>query len=251
MTDGDDDPEAGNTSGARNGTEESASAGAQGGRRRAERPPTLAIFPLPGVLLLPGGKLPLNIFEPRYLQMVEDAMAGHRTIGMVQPVDAAGGGRAARPEVYPVGGAGRITSFNETGDGRYLITLTGVTRFRIVEELSVTTGYRQVVADYAGFDGDLAPAEEGEVDGKRLLAALRAYLTATGIPADWESINRAPLPTLVTSLAMICPFSPGEKQALLEAPDAAERARTLVALMEMAALDGGGNGEGAPPARPN
>ncbi|MFC3226128.1 LON peptidase substrate-binding domain-containing protein [Marinibaculum pumilum] len=221
---------------------------APGGWREA-RPPTLPIFPLPGVLLLPGGKLPLNIFEPRYLQMTEDAMASHRMIGMVQPQEAEL--RAAKPQPYKVGCAGRITSFSETGDGRYLITLTGIIRFRIVEELSVTTGYRQVVADYEEFGGDLEPPAADALDGARLLNALRAYLSATGIPADWDSINRAPLPTLVTSLAMICPFSASEKQALLEAPDAAERARTLVALMEMAAIDAagrrGGDEDGGPP----
>lgn len=150
-----------------------------------------------------------------------------------------------------MGCAGRITSFSETGDGRYLITLSGQTRFRILEELSVTTPYRQVVADYEGFAGDLEPGEASDVDGRRLLAALRAYLSATGIPADWDSINRAPLPTLVTSLSMICPFAPGEKQALLEAGDLAERGRTLVALMEMATAMAGREGEGETPPKPN
>jgi len=217
---------------------------------RTERPRTLPIFPLPGVLLLPGGKLPLNIFEPRYLHMVEDAMASHRMIGMVQPLEA--DQHAVRPRPYDIGCAGRITSFSETEDGRYLITLSGIIRFRIEEELSVTTPYRQVVADYERFGADLSAGDPAAVDGKRLLTALRAYLSATGIPADWESINRAPLPTLVTSLAMICPFAPSEKQALLEAPDLAERGRTLVALMEMATAGAGQEGEAdAPPPKLN
>lgn len=222
------------------------------GRGRTERPRTLPIFPLPGVLLLPGGKLPLNIFEPRYLQMTEDALAGHRTIGMIQPSEPVA--TSLRPEIYAVGCAGRITSFTETGDGRYLITLTGTCRFRVQEELAVTTPYRQVVADYDEFAADLEPQDPAAVDGRRLLAALRGYLARTGIPADWDSISRAPLPALVTSLAMICPFSAGEKQALLEAPDLAARGQILVALMEMAAVagpEGDGGDEPAPPGKPN
>ncbi len=207
-------------------------------------PEALPIFPLTGVLLLPGGKLPLNIFEPRYLAMTRDALAGTRLIGMVQPNPAADspqpsdGGAA---EVYKTGCAGRITAFNETEDGRYLISLSGLIRFDIAEELPMVSGYRRVRPDWSRFSGDLNDVEgaEAAIDRDRLLDALRAYFDAEGLSGDWDAISQSPDERLVTSLAMICPFGGPEKQALLEAPDLAERARTITAILEMAALDGG------------
>ncbi|CAO3372498.1 LON peptidase substrate-binding domain-containing protein [Azospirillum argentinense] len=212
-------------------------------------PRQLPIFPLAGVLLLPRGRLPLNIFEPRYLAMIEDALAGDRMIGMVQPTDPAC--RLREPAVYGTGCAGRITSFAETEDGRYLITLTGVSRFAIMRELEGLRGYRRVAADWDRFAGDLIdPLERGGADGcgldrPRLLAGLKGYFKMQGLSVDWKAIDGTPDERLVTSLAMICPFSASEKQALLETPDLPERAKLLIALVEMAILDGhegdGGN----------
>ncbi|UKJ74171.1 LON peptidase substrate-binding domain-containing protein [Azospirillum brasilense] len=207
-------------------------------------PRQLPIFPLAGVLLLPRGRLPLNIFEPRYLAMVEDALAGDRMIGMVQPTDPAC--RLREPAVYGTGCAGRITSFAETEDGRYLITLTGVSRFAIMRELEGQRGYRRVAADWDRFTGDLIdPLERAGnlsdgcgLDRPRLLAGLKGYFKMQGLSVDWKAIDGTPDERLVTSLAMICPFSPSEKQALLETPDLPERAKLLIALVEMAILDG-------------
>jgi len=196
-------------------------------------PVTLPIFPLPGVLLLPRGKLPLNIFEPRYLSMTHDALHSDRLIGMVQPRD--GDGLSEAPPVFPVGCAGRITSFSETDDGRYLITLTGLCRFRIDRELPLFSGYRRVVPDFAPYRADFEAAT-APIDRSRLIAALRGYLKQQSISADWESIDGAHDERLITSLAMICPFSASEKQALLEAPCLGERAKVLMTLLEMATL---------------
>ncbi len=203
-------------------------------------PETLPVFPLAGALLLPRGRLPLNIFEPRYLRMVRDVIGGHRLIGMVQPLE--GEANAARPEIYRVGCAGRISAFAEADQGRYLITLTGVCRFRVHDELTTATPYRQVVPDYAAFRGDVTPADEPGVDRERLLKALRAYLAVKGVEVEWRTIDGLDDDALVVSLAMACPFAPTEKQALLEAASIAERARALTALIEMGslgALDGG------------
>ena len=218
-------------------------------------PRTIPVFPLPGVLLLPGTRLPLNIFEPRYLEMVTDAMAGHRLIGMVQP---SGQGRdPMTPPIFDVGGAGRITAYQETDDGRLLITLTGVSRFRIDQELPATTKYRQVMADWQTYATDLSEtADDDAIDRARLLLALRAYLEVLKTEADWDAIGKAPAATLVDHLAMICPLQPNEKQALLESVDVIERARVLTALLEMAALQRASAGAddddeddgGAPPA---
>lgn len=194
-------------------------------------PDIIPIFPLTGVLLLPRGRLPLNIFEPRYLAMTRDAMAGERLIGMVQPADPPI--REMNPDVYPLGCAGRITSFSETEDGRFLITLTGVSRFRIKEELPLLSGYRRVVAAWDDFAGDRAP-DEGGFDRARLTQALRSFLSQRRVEADWSAIDQAPGEHLVTSIAMMCPFAPNEKQALLEAKTLGERARLLTALIEMA-----------------
>jgi Lon protease-like protein len=199
-------------------------------------PKTLPIFPLSGVLLLPRGRLPLNIFEPRYLAMTRDALAGERMIGMIQPLAEDGDGAA--PPVYGTGCAGRIISFAETDDGRYLITLKGLIRFAIASELPLHSGYRRVVPDYALYRTDLHP-DEADIDRTRLLTALKAYFTVQGFSVDWQAVEGTENERLVTSLAMICPFEASEKQALLEAPDLSERCRTMTALLEMAVLNSG------------
>jgi Lon protease-like protein len=193
-------------------------------------PEILPIFPLTGVLLLPRGRLPLNIFEPRYLAMTRDAMDGERLIGMVQPSDPPI--RELNPAVYPTGCAGRITNFSETEDGRFLVTLTGVSRFRIKEELPLLSGYRRVVAEWDDFSGDRSPDDAG-FDRARLTQGLRNFFTHRQVQADWNAIDQAPGEHLVTSIAMMCPFAPNEKQALLEAKTLDERARLLTALIEM------------------
>jgi uncharacterized protein len=196
-------------------------------------PDIIPIFPLTGVLLLPRGRLPLNIFEPRYLAMTRDALGGERLIGMIQPSDPGEGGM--NPAVYPIGCAGRITSFSETDDGRYLITLTGTSRFRIREELPLLSGYRRVVPDWSAFAGDLDPAEP-RFDRERLVRELKAYFAQRQIEADWSLIDKTPSEHLVSSIAMLCPFAPSEKQALLEAADLNARAELLTALVEMASV---------------
>ncbi len=210
----------------------------------AELPAVLPIFPLTGVLLLPRGRLPLNIFEPRYLAMTRDALAGDRLIGMVQPMGAGPESPKGAPPVYPTGCAGRITAFAETEDGRFRITLTGVSRFRIREELPLLRGYRRVVPDWSEFEGDRDGGDEPGIDRDRLLRGLVAFFQRHQLSADWEAMRDAPAERLVTTIAMVCPFDPSEKQALLEAPDLAERARLLTAIVEMAAAnhppDGGG-----------
>jgi len=197
-------------------------------------PATLPIFPLNGVLLLPGGELPLNIFEPRYLEMTRDALKADRLIGMVQPRE--GQDEAPVPEVYRLGCAGRITEFSETDDGRYLITLSGLCRFDIREELPMASGYRIAVPDFAPYYDDFKEAPDGVVDRKRLAESLRVYFRLQSIRADWKAIESARDERVVTTLAMLCPFAPSEKQALLECRDLAERGRVLIALLEMAAL---------------
>lgn len=196
-------------------------------------PADIPVFPLAGALLLPGGRLPLNIFEPRYLAMVEDALGRGRLIGMVLP-DPAKPRPQGRSTIYRVGCLGRIASFSETGDGRYLITLLGTHRFRVLEELPDSPrGYRRVRADHAAFSADWHPAPAAAVDRVALLAALRPYFQSRRIEADWPAIERTPPDMLVTTLCMICPFGEAEKQALLEAPDLAARAAMLVTLLRM------------------
>src|SRR5215813_12592441 len=211
-------------------------------RGGAALPGILPIFPLTGVLLLPRGRLPLNIFEPRYLAMTRDALASDRLIGMVQPSNPRAAG--SNPPVYPTGCAGRITSFSETDDGRFLIALTGTSRFRIREELPLLEGYRRVLPEWREFARDLESEDEPRFDRERLLRGLRTYFQHHQISADWDAITAVPGERLVTSIAMICPFEPSEKQALLEATDLDERARMLIAIVEMATLntprDGGG-----------
>lgn len=204
-------------------------------------PPELPIFPLSGALLLPRGRLPLNIFEPRYLAMVEDVLGGCRMIGMVQPLDQALDPapecRDTAPPIYGLGCAGRITSFTETDDGRFLITLTGVSRFIVASELDPAPGgYRRVRPSWDHYARDLKCCEKGGLDRPRLLAALRPYFKGHGLSAEWAAMEGAPEELLVNSLAMICPFLPCEKQALLEAADLTERANLLIALVEMDVL---------------
>lgn len=212
---------------------------------RTERealPAILPIFPLTGVLLLPRGRLPLNIFEPRYLAMIRDALGGERLIGLIQPSDPQDdnrGGGALNPPVYPIGCAGRITQFAETEDRRFVITLTGISRFRIVEELPLLSGYRRVVPEWRSFAADREPPGEPRFDRERLLRGLRSYFVQHRIGADWSAIEKAPGDYLVTSIAMASPFTPSEKQALLEAADPDDRARLLTALVEMAAAKPG------------
>lgn len=196
-------------------------------------PATIPVFPLAGALLLPGGRMPLNIFELRYLQMVDEAIAGSRLIGIIQP-SLDGALRAdGEPELCNVGCAGRIISMAESGDGRYLISLQGVCRFRITHELSVKTPFRQ--CKLAPFLTDLSEDQAAsEVDRPALLKAFRAYLQANELEADWESVSRAENAMLVNALSMMAPYGPAEKQALLEAPDLRARAETLIAITEMA-----------------
>ncbi len=203
----------------------------------ADLPKTIPVFPLAGALLLPRGRLPLNIFEPRYLAMVDTALRTTRVIGMIQPVTE----DERRPKLYPVGCLGRLTSWSDTGDGRFFITLSGTIRFRVMEELKTTTPYRQVEPDYAPYADDLSDADDDNyVDRKRLGVCLKAYMEQKRIEADLSLIDRAPAETLINSLSMICPFAPAEKQALLEAGTLSDRAQLLTTLIEMAATGHGG-----------
>lgn len=201
---------------------------------RSDRDPAavVPIFPLVGAILLPRGQLPLNIFEPRYLNMVDDALSSHRQIVIVQPTGE--GGQKDRPAVYPIGGLGRITAFAETDDGRYLITLTGLSRIKILRELPVMTPYRQAQVSTEPFSGDRATDEGKGLDRQKLHDALKRYFTANRIESDWEAIEHAPSEALVNSLSMIAPVEPREKQALLEATGISERAQILIALIEIA-----------------
>ena len=210
---------------------------AQGYNRAADLPQVIPVFPIGGVIVLPRGQLPLNIFEPRYLNMIDDAMAGDRIIGMVQP----SGGSRELPSLSPVGCAGRITSFAETSDGRYLITLTGVSRFRITSELPSKAPYRTVRADFTPFEADLvAPdADDGAFDRHGFLDALRVYLEHRALEIDWDTAESAPVEALINSLSMALPFEPAEKQALLEAGDLLGRGEALTALMRIDAADAG------------
>jgi Lon protease-like protein len=198
----------------------------------AELPGILPVFPLTGVLLLPRAALPLNVFEPRYLELVDDALKGNRLIGMIQPTESEES--VLKPKLSNVGCAGRIISWRETEDNRYLITLAGLCRFRVKEEISVLSAFRQVACDFAPFAGDLAQSDaDGNFPRERLLQALKDYLFRRDMKADWKSVMTAPAESLVNALAMMCPFEPAEKQALLEAPGWSERVSTLVALLEI------------------
>ena len=204
-------------------------------------PATLPIFPLPGALLLPGGKLPLQIFEPRYLARTRDALASDRLIGMIQPLrqTAESEGLVSHTaELYPIGCAGRITAYSETDDGRYMITLTGICRFAIQREIPTVGGYRRVVPDFERFRTDMDAAATANVDRQGLLKALQAYFAYQKISIDPAAIVDIPDDKLVTSLAMVCPCEAKEKQALLEAADLAERSRVMTALLELGAFAG-------------
>lgn len=199
-------------------------------------PGTLPIFPLAGAMLLPRGVLPLNIFEPRYVSMVDAALrSGDRLIGMIQPQTVGPADAGTRPAIHDVGCAGRITGFNETDDGRILMTLTGICRFKVSQELDAMTPFRQVKADYAPFANDLE-AGSGELDVSRtaLLDVVRRYLDANNLQADWDAIEQSSNEALVNSLSMISPFGPQEKQAMLEADSLEQRNQILIALAEMA-----------------
>ena len=204
-------------------------------------PEVIPLFPLSGALLLPRGQMPLNVFEPRYLDMIDDALRAERVIGMIQPEPDDG----RQPEIPPllkIGCLGRITQLAETGDGRYIITLTGISRFRLLEELSVATAYRQARVDYAPFATDfVARAGEEEVDRKGLLKALRDFAKVNDLKIDWKGVNEASNEALVNALSMMCPFGPREKQALLEAPTLRNRAEVLVAITEIELARGGGD----------
>lgn len=196
----------------------------------SDLPDTLPVFPLPGAILFPRWQLPLNIFEPRYLNMIDDAMAGDRLIGMVQSF----GGDRERPALAKVGCIGRISTYSETDDGRYMITLNGIIRFRIDSELDLSTPYRQVKANYGEYIGDLTEPDLSDMPPRlRLETALQIYTDANGFDADWDAVEDAPQETLINALCAGCPFRPIEKQALIEAADLKARCETLIALLSM------------------
>ena len=197
----------------------------------SDLPKSLPLFPLTGAVLLPRGQLPLNVFEPRYLEMVDYALTGDRLIGMIQPTESEE--TVLRPSLSQVGCAGKIIAFRESDDNRYLITLAGLCRFRLTGEMQTTTPWRAGFCDFTPFAGDLAQQGEEEFPRERLLTALKTYLSSHDMKADWRSVMTAPGEALVNALAMMCPFDPAEKQALLEAPSFQERASTLMALLEM------------------
>lgn len=193
-------------------------------------PETLPLFPLPGALLLPRGQMPLNIFEPRYLAMIDHAIRTDRLIGMIQPNP----DRAETAPLYTVGCAGRITQFAETGDGRYLVTLTGVSRFRLLREKAIDTPFMQYDVDFSPFAPDFAARfGEDQVDRVSVLKALKDFAEANSVPVDWDSVQDAPNEALVNALSMMSPFGVREKQALLEAADLRARGEMLVAITEM------------------
>ncbi len=196
----------------------------------AQMPEVIPVFPLAGALLLPRARIPLNIFEPRYLAMVEDVLQGNRIIGLIQPASEEG----QAPALLPVGCAGRLTQFAETGDGRYLVTLTGIARFRVVEEIAASTPYRQCRVAFSGFQSDFTPrAGEEAVDRASVLETLRQFADANDLQIDWQSVREAPNEALVNALSMMSPYGPKEKQALLEAPSLKRRAEVLVAITEV------------------
>lgn len=208
--------------------------------RLTDLPDTIAVFPLPGALLLPRARLPLHIFEPRYLQMLDDALkTKHRLIGMIQPREVPG---AAEKRLHAIGCAGRLTGFSETEDGRYMVTLSGISRFRVLQEVQGFTPYRRCQVDWAPFARDLGGAES-DAGFKRaeFMAGLKRYFEAMELSTDWGSLKGADEELLINSLSMLCPFAPEDKQALLEAPSLTTRRETLVTLIEFALR--GGNGD--------
>jgi len=207
----------------------------------ADLPQTLAIFPLPGALLLPRARLPLHIFEPRYLAMLDDALkTTHRLIGMVQPIEAPG---AVAGRLHSIGCAGRLTGFSETEDGRYMVTLTGISRYRIEREVEGFTPYRRCDVAWDGFARDLGPVEHDEgFDRDAFLALLGRFFDDQSLKTDWASMRDAGDELLINSLSMLCPFGPEDRQALLEAPSLTTRRETLMTLIEFA-LRGGSDEE--------
>jgi uncharacterized protein len=219
-------------------------------RGPADLPQRIPVFPLCRAILLPRATLPLNIFEPRYLQMVDDVMSTSRVLGMVQP---AGSGEEEEQEspasrtapLRRIGCAGRITSYQELDDGRFLVSLSGIVRFEVIDEVELAKPYRICTVSYERFLGDFTPgAGEGEVDREALLGALKAFLQARGLKADWAAVGKTPTEALVNSLAMVSPYGSEEKQALIEAPDLKTRAEMLVALAEME-IKAGSRGPGS------
>jgi uncharacterized protein len=209
--------------------------------RFEDLPAVFPVFPLPQAIVLPGGQLPLNVFEPRYLALVEDALGAGRMFAMIQP-DPAGEPGANGPALYRIGCLARITAFGETEDDRFLVTLTGLARFAVAEEVEMRRGYRRVRGDFSAFRDDLAPAVEPGVEREEILSTLRQYFTARGLKANWDAMTDMDAGTLVTALAAACPFAVAEKQALLEAPAPADRAETLLALLRFGAHGGDDKG---------
>ncbi len=209
--------------------------------KATDLPDTLPVFPLPGALLLPRARLPLHIFEPRYLAMLDDTMkTRHRLIGMIQPREVPG---SEEKRLHAIGCAGRLTGFSETEDGRYMITLTGISRFRVSREVAGFSPYRRADVTWAGFERDLGGSEHDQgFDRAGFLETLGRYFAAQSLSTDWSSLKEADDELLINSLSMLCPFSPEDKQALLEAPSLSTRRETLVTLLEFA-LRGGGTDE--------
>lgn len=201
-----------------------------GYRKPSDLPQTIPLFPLPGAILMPRGVLALNIFEPRYLNMVDDALGGERLIGMIQP--ATGDEEAAIPDLADVGTVGRITAFSETDDGRYLITLTGICRFDLDQELEAGTPYRQALVSYDAFADDFIQARGERIDRAGLIQSLKTYAALHGFVVEWDSVEQAPTETIINVAAQICPFEAAAKQAMLEAVTLEERAQALLALLE-------------------
>jgi Lon protease-like protein len=210
-------------------------------------PGELPLFPLNGVLLLPRGSIPLNVFEPRYLAMIDAALAGGRMIGIIQPAADGTVGLSAPDgtNLFRTGCAGRIMGFQETEDGRYLIKLRGICRFDVSEELELRDGYRRVSPDFAPYHLDLSPAEDATIERDRLLSGLKGYFEHQNIAADWEALVKTPDERLVTTLSMVCPFDPAEKQVLLEADDLAQRCKLLIGFVESALRADNDNGNTA------
>lgn len=206
----------------------------------ADLPDTIPVFPLPGALLLPRSRLPLHVFEPRYLQMLDDCMkTPERLIGMIQPREAPAEQESAQNKLHAIGCAGRLIAFSETEDGRYMITLRGVSRFRVSGEVEGFTPYRRCAVDWAGFDRDRAGAEHDPgFDRAGFLVLLQRYFEVMGLSTDWSGLKEAEPEMLINSLAMLCPFSAEDKQALLEAPSLTTRRETMATLIQFA-LRGG------------
>lgn len=212
---------------------------------QADLPETIPVFPLPGALLLPRTRLPLNIFEPRYLAMLDDTLRSeHRLIGMIQPLDTPDGDGETR--LHHIGCAGRLISFSETDDGRYLVTLGGVSRFRVAGKVDGFTPYIRAAVEWNDFDRDLGPAENDPgFDRTRFLSTLGRYFETVNLSSDWDSLKEADAELLINSLAILCPFESEEKQALLEAPSLETRRETIVTLMEFVLASGGNSEDGS------